>query len=88
MRRDWEPEELVDRWTLVEDDWRPVGNKAAMTRLGFSALLTFVEPEDGPPRHADEVPRTAIWSHANPSGTVQLDVTRHDFGVPAATPRP
>jgi hypothetical protein len=27
MRREWEPEDLVGCWTLVEDDWRLVGNK-------------------------------------------------------------
>jgi hypothetical protein len=35
VRREWTPEELVEGWTLVEDDWRLVGNKTGATRLGF-----------------------------------------------------
>jgi len=34
VRRDWEPEELIDCWTLVDDDWALVANKSGPTRLG------------------------------------------------------
>jgi len=27
MRREWEPEELIDCWTLVDDDWELVAKK-------------------------------------------------------------
>jgi hypothetical protein len=27
MRREWTPEDLIASWTLVEDDWRLVGNR-------------------------------------------------------------
>ena len=60
MRREWTPEELVDCWTLVEDDWRLVGNKTGATRLGFAVLLKFFELEARFPRHAGEVPRAAV----------------------------
>lgn len=33
MRRDWEPEDVVAGWTLVEDDWRLIANNVA-DRLG------------------------------------------------------
>ena len=35
-------EDLVGSWTLVDDDWRLVGNKAGPTRLGFALLLKFL----------------------------------------------
>lgn len=39
MRTEWEPDELIDAWTLVEGDWDLVGNKSGATRLGFALLL-------------------------------------------------
>jgi hypothetical protein len=60
VRREWTPEELVDCWTLVEDDWRLVGNKTGATRLGFAVLLKFFELEARFPRHGGEVPRAAV----------------------------
>jgi hypothetical protein len=54
MRREWEPEELLD------DDWELVGNKTGATRLGFGLLLKFFEQEGRFPRHAGEVPKAAV----------------------------
>jgi hypothetical protein len=36
--REWTPEELIESWTLLDDDRRLIGNKASVTRLGFSVL--------------------------------------------------
>jgi hypothetical protein len=60
MRREWTPEDLIASWTLVEDDWRLVGNKTGATRLGFALLLKFFELEGRFPRHAGELPRHAV----------------------------
>jgi TnpA family transposase len=60
MRREWEPEDLVACWTLVDDDWRLVGNKSGPTRLGFALLLKFFELEARFPRHAGELPPAAV----------------------------
>jgi hypothetical protein len=43
MRREWEPEELIAAWTLLDGDWELVGNKTGATRL--SLLLKFFELE-------------------------------------------
>ena len=40
MQREWEPEELIGAWTLLDRDWRLVGNKAGPTRLGFALMHT------------------------------------------------
>ena len=45
MRREWEPEELIASWTLIEPDWELIGSKPGATRLGFAALLKFFEIE-------------------------------------------
>jgi len=40
MRRDWEPEKLIDCWTLVDREWELVANKSgARPGLGFALLL-------------------------------------------------
>ncbi|GAA3305806.1 hypothetical protein GCM10020295_60500 [Streptomyces cinereospinus] len=41
MRQDWEPEDLIEVWTLLEDDMKRVRNKSGATRLGFALLLKF-----------------------------------------------
>jgi hypothetical protein len=38
VRREWEPEELIAAWTLLDGDWELVGNKTEATRLGFVIL--------------------------------------------------
>ncbi|MEU7897959.1 Tn3 family transposase [Nonomuraea sp. NPDC049152] len=60
MRREWEPEELIAAWTLLDGDWDLVGNKTGATRLGFGVLLKFFEQEGRFPRHAGEVPKAAV----------------------------
>lgn len=60
MRVEWSPEGLVESWTLVEEDWRLIGNKGGATRLGFAVLLKFFEIQAGFPVAPDDVPAAAI----------------------------
>lgn len=60
MRVGWEPEELIDAWTLGPSHWELVGNKAGATRLGFVAMLKFYEMEGRFPEYAEEVPPVAV----------------------------
>ena len=60
MRRDWETDELIACWTLVEPDWDLIANKAGATRLGFALLLKYFEQEARFPRHAGEMPTAAV----------------------------
>ncbi|HEU4734272.1 MAG TPA: DUF4158 domain-containing protein, partial [Kofleriaceae bacterium] len=60
MRREWEPEELIAGWTLVDRDWELVANKSGATRLGFALLLKFFELEGRFPVHAGELPAVAV----------------------------
>jgi hypothetical protein len=60
MRREWEPEELIAAWTLLDGDWELVGNKTGATRLDFSLILKFFEQEARFPRHSGEIPKAAV----------------------------
>lgn len=60
MRHDWEPEDLLASWTLVEADWKLVANKAGATRLGFALLLKFFELEARFPGDRGELPAAAV----------------------------
>jgi uncharacterized protein DUF4158 len=68
VRRECGQEELIASWTLLDDDWRLVGNTTSATRLGV--LLKFFELEARFPRHAGEVPRAAVRYVA---GQVKVD---------------
>lgn len=60
MRQDWEPEELIEVWTLLEDDMKRVRNKSGTTRLGFALLLRFFEVGARFSESAKEVPVAAV----------------------------
>ena len=60
MQHEWSVEELIGSWTLVDEDWRLVGNKSGVTRLGFALLLKFFEIKARFPHAADELPPLAV----------------------------
>lgn len=60
MRQEWEPEALIDCWTLVEGDWRLVGNKSGPSRLAFALMLKFYEVEGRFPAGPEEIPVPAV----------------------------
>jgi hypothetical protein len=68
VRREWEPEDLIECWTLDEAEFELLANKTGATRLGFALLLKFFELEARFPRRED-VPRAAAESMA---GQVRL----------------
>jgi hypothetical protein len=70
MRREWEAEELIASWTLLDADRRLLANKSGATRLGFVALLKFFELEGRFPRDPGELPPAAI---AYLAGQVKVD---------------
>ena len=60
MRREWEPEDLIACWTLLDGDRPLIANKRGPTRLGFALMLKFFELEARFPRHAGEIPPAAV----------------------------
>jgi hypothetical protein len=76
VRREWEPEDLVACWTLVEADRELIANKSGATRLDFVLLLKYFELEGRFPRHASEIPKAVssaggadTRSSLNPEGS-------------------
>jgi TnpA family transposase len=70
VRRDWDTEELVGAWTLLDGDWELLANKSGASRLGFALMLKFFALEARFPRHAGEFPRAAVDYMA---GQVKVD---------------
>lgn len=59
MRREWELEDLIECWTLDEEELGLLANKSGATRLGFALMLKFFELEAHFPRRED-MPRAAV----------------------------
>jgi hypothetical protein len=60
VRREWEPADLIEVWTLLEEDQDRLRNKSGANRLGFALLLKFFEVEARFPEDAAEVPVAAV----------------------------
>jgi hypothetical protein len=60
LRREWDTEDLIACWTLLDGDRMLVGNKRGPTRLGFVLVLKFFELEARFPRHAGEIPPAVV----------------------------
>lgn len=59
MRTEWEPEDLIEHWTLLEGDHELIGNKTCATRLGFAVLPKYFGIEaQFPP---SPLPPSAMW---------------------------
>jgi Domain of unknown function (DUF4158) len=60
VQAEWDPDELIGAWTLVEGNWDLIANKAGVTRLGFAVMLKFYEIEGRFPAYPEEVPPAAV----------------------------
>jgi hypothetical protein len=45
VQAEWEPDELIDVWTLTGNDWDLIANKAGVTRLGFAVMLKSLDTQ-------------------------------------------
>jgi hypothetical protein len=79
MRQEWEPEELVASWTLLDADWALVANKAGATRLGFALLLKFFELEARFPRDRAEIPPAAFAFVADQVAVAAGELSGYDW---------
>lgn len=80
MRREWEPEDLIACWTLVEHDERElVAYKRGATRLGFALMLKFFEIDARFPRHVGEYPPAAVDYVARQVGVDPGDLADYEW---------
>ena len=60
MKRNWQPEELIEHWTLLEAELALLTKKTASNRLGLALLLKFFQYEGRFPLSKAEIPSNAI----------------------------
>jgi len=60
MLRNWQPEELIEHWTLLPSELVLLANKTDHNRLGFALLLKFFQYAARFPNHQQEMPSAVI----------------------------
>nr|WP_245596830.1 DUF4158 domain-containing protein [Shimazuella kribbensis] len=60
MKRQWEVDELIEHFTLIEPEKQLVENKYSNSRLGFAALMKFFQHEARFPAKPSDIPKTVI----------------------------
>jgi hypothetical protein len=74
MKRRWNPDELIETFTLQPDEVVLLTSRTDHNRLGFAVLLKFFEYEGCFPQHSSEVPDALIGYLAE-----QLSVPKEAF---------
>ena len=60
MKRNWEPDELIEHFTFLPNEMQQVGNKSGATRLGFAVLFKYFQYEARFPSQKSEVPKVVV----------------------------
>src|SRR5260370_7748249 len=60
MKRQWDIEELIEHFTLVQEDLDLLANKSGPTRLGFALLLKCFQYEGRFPHGKHEIPKDVV----------------------------
>ena len=60
MKRQWDIEELIEHFTLIEDDLEFLANKTGPTRLGCALLLKCFQYEGRFPPAKHDIPRSVV----------------------------
>ena len=60
MKRQWDIEELIEHFTLVEEDEALLANKTGATRLGFALFLKCFQLEGKFPEGRHEIPKDVV----------------------------
>lgn len=88
MKRQWEPEELTEQWTLLPTDMPLLANRTGATRLGFAVLLLFFHHEGRFPQHRHEIARAVValcWLH--PSSVPGMRLRSAEQPQPSVNPQ-
>lgn len=60
MKRNWQPEELVEHWTLLPTELTLLTPKKAANRLGLAILLKFYQYEGKFPNQKHEISHQVV----------------------------
>ena len=79
MVREFDQDELIDRWTLVGAELELVSGKRGATRLGFALLLRFYTERGRFPRGRGEIPDGAVGYVARQVGVTSTDIAFYEW---------
>lgn len=60
MKRNWQPEELVEHWTLLPNELGLLIQRTDSNRLGFALLLKFFQSTGRFPQQRQEIPTSVV----------------------------
>ncbi len=64
MKRNWQPEELIEHWTIIPREMTLLKGKTQVNRLGLALLLKFYQYEGRFPLTQSEIPNQVILTIA------------------------
>ncbi|MFE4588736.1 hypothetical protein [Streptomyces laurentii] len=79
MRQEWEPEDLIEVWTLLEEDQERLRNKSGANRLGVRAVAEVLR---GPYGRFE----LDLNSHLDLAAAASVPGPRNAQGEPVTTP--
>ena len=79
MKRAWHPEELLEHWAVLPEDWPLIEPKQHATRLGFTVLLKFFQYAGSFPRAPQDVPLTVVEHLAQQVGVPPDTWAQYDW---------
>jgi len=85
VKRNWEPEELIEHFTFLPDEMLQVGNKSWDTRLGFAVLFKFFQYEARFPSYKSEVPAAIVQHISKQVGVPAEEFAQYDWSGRAIT---
>src|SRR5258708_5906816 len=65
MKRQWDIEELIEHFTLIQEDLDLLTNKSGPTRLGFALLLKCFQYEGRFPHGRHDIVESQLLSASN-----------------------
>ena len=78
MVRELDPDELIDRWTLVGDELGLMTKRGA-TKLGFALMLRFYTERGRFPRGRSEIPDAAVEYVARQVGVERTEIAFYEW---------
>src|SRR5438874_70139 len=60
MKRQWDIEELIEHFTIVEEDLPILGNKTGSSRLGCTLQLKYFQHEGRFPTDQHDIPKAVV----------------------------
>jgi hypothetical protein len=79
VARELDPDELIDRWTLLGDELNLVAGKRGATKLGFALLLRFYTERGQFPRGRGEIPNAAVDYVARQVGVNPTEIAFYEW---------